>query len=195
MEPARRKNGEKNGKRKQKANLWPIKAFFITLTTAMLLSLFSQTVLLGVPLSVALLVLALIICIGIAFDIVGIAVTFQDVTAYAAMASKRIIGAKQAIKLVQNAHLVSNICNDVVGDICGIISGAMGAAISIRLITSSVNQYEFWLNILISSLIAALTVCGKAFGKTLAVQQSHKIVFLVGKLLSFVWHKGGLKGK
>ncbi|MEL7608558.1 MAG: hypothetical protein AAGU74_03565 [Bacillota bacterium] len=195
MEPARRKNGEKNGKKKHKVNLWPMKAFFITLSTALLLSLFSETVLLGVSLPVALLVLALIIVIGIAFDIIGIAVTFQDVTAYTAMASKRIAGAKQAIKLVQNAHLVSNICNDVVGDICGIISGAMGAAISIRLITTSANRHEFWLNIVISSLIAALTVCGKAFGKTFAVQQSHKIVFLVGKLLSFVWHKGGIKGK
>ena len=50
------------------------------------------------------------------------AVTIQDVTAYTAMASKRIRGAKHSIRLVQNSAMVANICNDVVGDICGIVS-------------------------------------------------------------------------
>jgi hypothetical protein len=98
-------------------------------------SLFSETSLLRVTLPVAILVLFFIISIGVVFDIIGIAVTFQDNVAFAAMASKRIPGAKNAVKLVCSASLVSNICSDVVGDICGIVSGAMGAAISIRLLT------------------------------------------------------------
>ena len=91
-----------------------------------MLSFLSETVLLGVPLYVAVFVLVFIIFIGILFDIIGVAVTIQDVTAYTAMASKRIRGAKHSIRLVQNSAMVANICNDVVGDICGIVSGSDG---------------------------------------------------------------------
>ncbi|MDD3921364.1 MAG: Mg2+ and Co2+ transporter CorB, partial [Eubacteriales bacterium] len=125
----------------------------MTFALAMLFSFFAETTLVGVPIPVAVLVLAIIILIGIVFDVVGIAVTFQEVTAYTAMASKRIPGAKQAIRLVQESDTVSNICNDVVGDICGIVSGAMGAAISLRLITASKGVSELLVGIVISGLI------------------------------------------
>ena len=196
VDNTRSRQGNKPRKKKTKVNTWPLKAFFITFITAMVLSFFSETTLLGVSLPVAILVLFLIIAVGIVFDVVGIAVTLQDVTAYTAMASKRISGAKQAIKLVQNASLVSNICNDVVGDICGIISGAMGAAIAIRLIASSSYLNDLWVNIIISSLIAGLTVSGKACGKAIAVKSSRQIVFFIGRIgAAFSFEKCSKKGK
>jgi CBS domain containing-hemolysin-like protein len=163
---------------------WPLKVFFITFFIALVLSLFSETTLLGVTLPVAILVLFFIVSIGVLFDIIGIAVTFQDDVAYSAMASKRIRGAKNAVKLVRSASLVSNICNDVVGDICGIVSGAMGAAVSVRLIARAEAPNEFMLGIVISSLIAAVTVSAKALGKNIAVRRSLEIVLLVGKFFS-----------
>lgn len=188
--------GNKPKKKKSKVNTWPLKAFFITFITAMILSFFSETTLLGVSLPVAIGVLVLIIAVGIIFDIVGIAVTLQDVTAYTAMASKKIRGAKQAIKLVQKASLVSNICNDVVGDICGIISGAMGAAIAIRLIASSAYLSDLWVNIIISSLIAGITVSGKACGKSVSAKYSRQIVFFIGRLgAAFSFKSQRKKGK
>ena len=41
------------------------------------------------------------------------------------------------------------------------------------------------LTILISSLIAAITVAGKAMGKSLAINKGQQIVYSVGYLLSF----------
>lgn len=182
MDPDRPK---RNDKKKRQNRIWPIEAFFITFLAALILSFFSETTLLGVSMPVALLVLAAIILIGIVFDVIGIAVTLEDITAYTAMASKRIRGAREAIKLVQNAHLVSNICNDVVGDICGIVSGAMGAAISIRLLTGSPDLDEIWINAMVSSLIAGITVSGKACGKVVSARYSHHIVFMVGCIMAF----------
>ena len=116
----------------------------------------------------------------------GIAVTYENVTAYTAMASKRIRGARQAIRLVQSADTVSNICNDVVGDICGIVSGAMGAAIAARLIMSATQFGDLLSSIGVSSLIAAITVGGKAIGKKIAVRHSHEVVFALGRMLAVV---------
>jgi hypothetical protein len=174
----------KRSKKQKNKEFWPVKVFFLTFALAMLISFFSQTTLLGVSLPVALLVLFCIILIGIISDIVGIAVTYENVTAYTAMASKRIRGARQAIRLVQSADTVSNICNDVVGDICGIVSGAMGAAIAARLIVSASQIGDLLSGIGVSSLIAAMTVGGKAVGKKIAVRHSHEVVFALGRVLA-----------
>lgn len=101
------------------------------------------------------------------------------------MASKKIRGARQAIRLVQSADTVSNICNDVIGDICSTISGAMGAAIAARLILGASHTNELLSGIIVSSLIAAMTVGGKAIGKKIAVSRSHQVVFALGKVFAF----------
>lgn len=178
------KNTSTKKKPTKKTDRWPLTAFFLTLCLSLVFSAFSETVLFGVPLAAALAVLALIVCIGIAADTIGVAVTVQDVTVYTAMASKKIRGAKQAIRLVQNSTRVSNICNDVIGDICGIVSGAMGAAIASQLIFSSEKTGDLIVSIAVSSLIAAFTVGGKALGKRYAIRNSREIVFAVAKVLA-----------
>lgn len=175
----------KRSKKQKSKDFWPVKVFFLTFALAMIISFFSQTTLLGVSLPVALLVLFFIILIGIIADVIGIAVTFENVTAYTAMASKKIRGARQAIRLVQSADTVSNICNDVIGDICSTISGAMGAAIAARLILGASHTNELLSGIIVSSLIAAMTVGGKAIGKKIAVSRSHQVVFALGKVFAF----------
>ncbi len=173
-----------NKGKQKKRDYWPIKVFIMTFMLSLIFNFISRTSLQGASFPVALLVLFLIILVGILFDMIGIAVTCESVTAYTSMASKKIPGARQAIKLVQAAGVVSNICNDVVGDICGIVSGAMGAMVSAELLMNNQSLNEFILTIVVSSTIAALTVGGKALGKKLGMKKSHAIVFTAGKILS-----------
>jgi len=74
----------------------------------------------------------------------------------------------------------------VVGDICGIVSGAAGATIAVSIILNAGDTVERMVDIGISSLIAALTVGGKALGKSFAMKKSKEIVFLVGRVLAVV---------
>ena len=173
---------QKAVKKIQKKDRWPVTAFFVTFGLALVFSAFSETTLIGVPVFVAVLILLFIIVIGIAADIIGVSVTCEDVTAYTAMASKKIRGAKQAIQLIQNADRVSNVCNDVIGDICGIVSGAMGIALVSRLVTENADSKQMIFNIVLSALISAVTVGGKAIGKKIALKHSHDIVFFVARV-------------
>jgi CBS domain containing-hemolysin-like protein len=101
------------------------------------------------------------------------------------MASNRIKGAKTAVKLLKNAEKVNNICSDVIGDICGIISGALGAAIVLKIFSSGgINADTSIISILFSSLTAAITVGGKALGKRIAMTNSREIVYFVARVLS-----------
>ncbi len=90
----------------------------------------SESVLTGVGLGLALLVLLGIVATGIAFDLVGVAVTASGEVAFHAMAADRVAGAVQSIRLVRHADKVSSFCNDLVGDISGTVSGAAAAGIA-----------------------------------------------------------------
>ena len=82
---------------------------------------------------VALLALIVLISIGVITDVIGTAVTSADEQPFIAMASKRIKGAKQALRLIRKAERVSSLLNDVVGDIVGVISGSAGSVIALYL--------------------------------------------------------------
>jgi hypothetical protein len=98
------------------------------------------------------------------------------------MASRKIRRARSAIKLLRNADIVSNICGDVVGDVCGIVSGATGAAIAVK---TAMNTDSFIWGIIISSIIAAFTISGKALGKAFALRKNKEIVSAVSYLFMF----------
>ncbi|HEX3073841.1 MAG TPA: hypothetical protein VHP30_09540, partial [Ignavibacteriales bacterium] len=133
-------------------------------------------------------IILLIILIGIIFDIISMAFASCDPAPFVSMASRKIKKAKSAIKLLQNADIVSNICGDVVGDICGIVSGAAGAAISIKIAVTEESNF-IWA-IVISSIIAAITVAGKAAGKTIAIKRNKEIVSLVSYVYMFFVRDG-----
>ena len=132
---------------------------------------------------VAFLILFIIVLIGIIFDIIGVSVTSADEAPFHAMASRKVSGAKEAIRLLRQAEKVSSICNDVIGDICGVVSGSASATIAVQIL----NNFEFtWprmISLIMSALVAGLTVGGKAIGKTFAVNSSTKIVHTVGKII------------
>lgn len=163
---------------------WVITTILLTFILSITISVCTQSFLDDAAVFSALLILSAIILLGILFDILGIAVTTASETPFHAMASNRIRVAEYAIRLIRNAEKVSNFCNDVVGDICGIISGATGTFI----VTKIVSNYSFDLlltTLVASGLISALTVGGKALGKTFAINQCNQIVYKICQILFF----------
>ena len=138
----------------------------------------------------AFLILLLIIFIGIVFDIIGMAVATADEKPFHAMAARKVTGAKECIVLLRNAERVSSICNDVVGDICGVVSGAASATIAAQILSNFQFTFEDMVSLGMSSLAAALTVGGKAVGKSIAVKSCTDIVYHAGQLIYFLNHLG-----
>jgi len=104
------------------------------------------------------------------------------------MASKNIRGAKLAVKLIKNAEKVSSFCNDVIGDICGIISGATSSSIAV-IISSKFNINLLIVSLIITALVASLTIGGKAIGKSFAINKSDVIIFRFSSVLSLFYRK------
>lgn len=130
--------------------------------------------------------LLLIIIISVIFDIIGTAATAADEAPFHAKAAKKVNGARQSVHLVRNADRVANFTQDVVGDIAGIVAGALGISLMVQVVLLIPAEDVFVLNIIITSVIAALTVGGKAYGKGLAISKANEIIFLVGRLLAVV---------
>jgi len=161
---------------------WAFKVFFLAVALSALLSLASEFMLDGAGVAVAVLILAAFIGLGIVFDILGVAVTAADPRPFHSMAAHKEKGAKQALMLLRNASRVSSICNDVVGDICGIVSGTTAAVIVMRL-QSAFSVQSVLISVGVTALISGLTIGGKALGKTFAIKQSTRVVYLAGRFL------------
>lgn len=145
----------------------------------------------SVPL--AFMLLLTIIFIGILFDIIGIAAAVADESPFHARASRKLSGARQSIWMVRNADKVASFCNDVVGDICGTVSGAIGATIVFSLAKLFDGANVLLLGTLMTGFVAALTVGGKAFGKSSAIREANRIVLLVGQFLAWIERLSGRK--
>lgn len=139
----------------------------------------------NVPAVVSLLVVFLIICVGIAFDILGTSVTAAEQTPLNAMSAKRVAGARQALWLVKNADKVSNFTNDVVGDVSGAVAGAAGAAVAVQIVGAlhGGTMAEELFTLAMVGLVAGLTVGGKAAGKTFAMDRATDVVVLAGRVI------------
>lgn len=189
------KNGDKDDKsskpvrsdqkKKKKRNLWPLKAMVISLVLSFAVNAGSELVLEDSQLWLASLLTVIILALGVIFDMIGTAATSCDVQPFLAMASRKVKGAKTAVKLAKNCDVVSSVCCDVVGDICGVVSGVCAATIAVKVTESLANvNLNFWLSVLIYALISTATISFKAAGKRLAVNKANGIVFNVAKILS-----------
>lgn len=139
-----------------------------------------------VNLAMAFVILISFVLIGILFDIIGVAVTSANETPFHSLSSQKIRGAKEAVRLIRNADRVGSFCNDVIGDIVGIISGSATTVIVAMIISSGLNITNFALTVVMTALVAALTIGGKAAGKRIAIDKSSSIVFFVGKVISYI---------
>ena len=175
----------KKGKQNKKDH-WLWQVFIITFILAMAFGAVSNTVVNKLNIVIATILLIIIIGIGIAFDLVGMAVASATEAPFHAKAAKKHRGAKEAIRLVRNAPMVSNICNDVIGDICGIISGSIGALLSVS-ISAKFNLDIIIVSLLVSAVIASATVGGKALGKKFAINKCTDIIYMAGTVIHYIW--------
>lgn len=178
-EPRKRKENNKI----PKATIWTIKITVITFVLSAFFSFLSELTSTKAHISIAFILLFFLIAVSIVFDAVGVAATSCDLAPLLSMASRKVKGAKIAVSLVKNAEKVSNICCDVIGDICGIISGACTIAIVIKLVGESQGA-DYWVSIMFSSIVAAITVGGKSFFKDIAIKNSKGLIMFAARLLS-----------
>ncbi len=162
---------------------WVIKAFLFTFLICILISGISNTIANNANIVILLLITIIIIFIGIVFDIIGTAVLTADEATFHAKASNKIKGSKESIKLIKNASNIANFCNDIIGDICGIVSGSMGAMIALYF-ANKLSISPTITALIVSSVISSIMVGGKAIGKNIAIKQSDRIIFQVGKILN-----------
>lgn len=164
---------------------YAILIFLFTFICASAIYLFSQLVLSNLQsIIIGFVLLLLVILIGILFDIVGTSIAAANYATFCAKASRKLPGAKKSLRLIENADKVANICNDVVGDICGTVSGGIGTALVFVLVSSG-GTLELVASVVMTGIIAALTVGGKAVGKNFALSNPDFIISNVGKILDF----------
>jgi CBS domain containing-hemolysin-like protein len=165
---------------------WSLGIAVITFVLAAIFSIISTYMMNGVTWATGMAIVLVIVFIGIGFDMLGIASTAADEAPFHAMASEKVPGAKQAIRIIRNADRFASFCNDVIGDISGIISGTASAIVIIQF-TLALHYKEdspihFIISVIFTSLVAALTVGGKAVGKSIAIRFSTDIILIVGRL-------------
>lgn len=169
----------------------------ITFVLAAIFSVISSSILGEVVWLIGFVIVLIIVIIGIIFDMLGIAATAADEVPFHAMAAEKVNGSKEAILIVRNADRFASFCNDVIGDISGVISGTASAIVVLQLANSfgqgDGSTLQIVISVLMTSLVAALTVGGKALGKFYGIHSSTKIIFFVGKVIAFIQDKFKIK--
>jgi CBS domain containing-hemolysin-like protein len=162
---------------------WIIIIVCLSFTISFVFSLISQLTIPNLSLWLGILITLLFIAIGILFDIIGVSVTSADEKVFHSMNSRKVKGASVAVKFKKNADKVSNFCCDVIGDVCGIISGAAGTTIT-AILVSKFGFNLLFTGLVVAATIAALTIGGKAMGKSFAINKSNIILYEFAKFIS-----------
>lgn len=169
-------------KKRNKYLIWVIEITIVSFLISLVFSFTSEVLISKIGFTVGLVVLIFFVLLGVLFDMIGVAVTASKEKAFYSMAAKRVYGAKLAIKLKQNAPKVSSFCNDVIGDICGIMSGSAGVTMVLSIV--KMTDKNLWITLLVTSLVAAFTIGGKALGKAYALRNATSIHFKTAKFLA-----------
>lgn len=169
----------------------------ITFVLAAIFSVVSSSILSGVMWVTGFFIVLIIVFIGVFFDMLGVAATAAKETPFHAMAAERVFGAKEAILIVRNADRFASFCNDVIGDISGVISGTASTLVVIQLASvlghGEGTTVQIMIAVMMTSIVAAFTVGGKAMGKFLGMHHSTSIIFFVGKFIAFLDKKFKIK--
>ncbi|MCI8911517.1 MAG: hypothetical protein HFE33_00510 [Clostridia bacterium] len=189
-------SGKKQDKKRKKkhniAEIWVLKITLFTFIGAVICSCISQITTSKSDIIISIMLLSFMILISIIFDGIGLSVAScseAELEKYSRFKKQYDI----ARYLLKNAEKVNNICADVIGDMCGILSGACGASIVVELSLSGSGSH--WATIIISSIIAAVTVGGKASLKKAAVKNSAEFVFMSARMIGIFSSKFNTKRK
>ena len=171
--------------------IWPIIVFILAISLSLLFSIMSEFALTKSTIIIAVIVIFVFIALAILTDMIGLAVASANLEDFNAMAARKVKGSKQALSLVRNADKVSSVLNDVIGDVCGILSGAAGASIVAKIaIENSGNFMAILIPSLIASIIAGLTIGGKAIFKRVAIRHADSITLVFARFINFFTRKG-----
>jgi len=181
-------------KRRNKNSTWIAILVLTTIVLSISMSSLSSVITQSTNLITAIMIVISIIIIGIIFDIVGIAVAVADEIPFHAMASSKVKAAKYAIRLVRNSNKVATFCNDVIGDVCSVISGSTSAFIVVKLAVVFKGSDLFILGVIVSAMVAGLTVLGKGLGKSYAISKSNSIVYKVALFEYYILKKFDIIG-
>lgn len=162
---------------------WIFKIMALAFVISITFSFISETILPNVNVVIGILLVIIFILLGVIFDMIGVSVTSADEKPFHSMNSRKVKGAGVAVKFKKSADKVSSFCNDVIGDICGIVSGSAGAIIAIAL-ANSLHVDKFVITLVVTALIASLTIGGKALGKSYAINKSNLILYKFAKFIS-----------
>ena len=142
----------------------------------------------GISLPLSFMLLLMTVLAGVTFDIIGTAVAAATEPPIHAVASKRLTGGAEALRLVRNAPQVANFCNDIVGDVCGTLSGALAAASASSLAVAIGSNTTVVLATTVAT-VAMLTVTLKYISKSYAMKEAEHVILLAGRVIAFF---GGL---
>ena len=170
--------------KKEKVNIsWIIKIVLIACIISIIFGSLSEAILPNVNIVLGIIIVVLFVGIGVLFDMVGVAVSAASETPVHSMSSRRVSGARTAVKLKKNADKVSTFCNDVIGDICGIVSGSAGAVIALS-ISSKLHIDPLLTSLGVTGIVAGITVGGKAIEKSFAINRSNEILYSFAKIIN-----------
>ncbi|MGE5455565.1 MAG: hypothetical protein ACM3O4_00450 [Ignavibacteriales bacterium] len=176
-----------NKKKKQKVNYpWIIKVTLIAFIISISFSFISENILNDASIVISSILVLIFIFIGILFDIIGVSVTSADEKPFHSMSTRKVRGSDVAVMFIKNADKVSSFCCDVVGDVCGIMSGTAGVVVAASL-SSKLNVDLLIMSLIITGVIAALTIGGKAIGKGFAINKGNFILYEFSKMISYVY--------
>ena len=161
---------------------WLLTVCIVSFLLSILMSVTSETLIPKVNIIIGIIIILLFIFISIIFDMIGVAITAQEETPFHSMASKKIKGSTHSVKLLKNSDKIASICNDVVGDVCGVVSGSAGVLVASS-ISIKYNLNSSLVVLIVTAVIASLTITGKAYGKSIAINKSKYITEKVGKVL------------
>ena len=159
---------------------WAVKTLILSISLSIVFSFLSQSLFPKLSIFLSIFIIIFFIIVSVIFDMIGIAVASVSLDKLEMFKNEK--GFKTACKLCENTEKVSSFCGDVVGDICGILSGAGGVSLVLSMNIHESNVY-FVVTCLISSLIAGLTIFGKAVMKGYAVERCDRVVMLTGQFM------------
>ena len=158
----------------KKNNLkWAVKTLILSISLSIVFSVVSQSLFPKLSIFLSIFIIFFFIFVSVIFDMIGIAVASLDLEKLKPYFNEK--GYKTACRLSENTEKVSSFCGDVIGDICGILSGAGGVSLVLNMNIHDPSVY-FVVTCLISSLIAGITIFGKAIMKGYAVEHCDVVV-------------------
>ena len=162
---------------------WIIIVTLSSFVISLILGFFTNVVVNDLSIGISVFVIMLVICLGILFDIIGLAVATATEVPFHAKSAKKVNGSKESLALIRNAEKVSSFCNDVIGDIAGVLSGGLAMAVAVNVHKSFPLINGLIINLVFTAIVSSITVGGKAMGKNFAITKSYVIVETCGIII------------